>query len=271
MIGGGMSHRMMGRRISADIPTPENGVCTVYPIPIPVTSGLLHYSSPFNWCDQYDDLAGTTPLPTSTLVQWRNSADISSSGNPQVPYLEADSRRVRYEDLGSGDVQWRPGGLGGTVTTSQINGIRAGVNAQTIIVLAKSPDAITVSNGAIGGHGAISGARARFQIRATVEDLTYNDGSFFGSTLFPNLGTYQVFSVRFGPNINLGLDKNYEVVKPTPVTPPPNSDFTLWSASSEFNILWNGRGRDVAIYDRVLSDSELETMIDYMKAKWNLI
>ena len=58
---------MLGRVGSSTpvIPTPEAGVCTVYPIAIPVTTDLIHYSSPFNSCLR--NVTGVLPFEPFSL------------------------------------------------------------------------------------------------------------------------------------------------------------------------------------------------------------
>lgn len=256
----GIGHRGFMGRNKGVIPVPQAGVCTVYPIPIPVTSGLIHYSSPFNWCDQYDDLAGTNPIsPPFNL--WNNSKDISSNMNPQLGG-GGGARPMRYFDDGLGDVYWVGGGFSGSIRYSTVDvNWRLNTDVKTVIMLAKADDITSNVNTRLGFH--YTGGVMQFN----GSRLGLNTAGYMTNVLATS-GVYHVLSCRTNNNCTMGVDKDYELVSASAPT-ISNTDFNLWSPNGA-NGGWGGDCRDVAIFDRAINDAELDTMVDYMKTKWNL-
>ena len=259
-----MSHRRMLGRVGSStpvIPTPEAGVCTVYPIAIPVTTDLIHYSSPFNSCDikQLNDGTSDITISGNRAAYWE---DISGSGNELISNdtIPGNARGAVYIDNGSGDVYCED--KSSPLTDMSPNkSWRINTDVKTIIILARSEDVTNNVNSRIGFH--FPNGVVRFNSSL----LEYNGAGSSSLTIGSN--TWFVLSVRVDNNVVLGIDKSYEEV--TSSTPPvSNTDFTIWKGRSSGSGRWDGDIRDIAIYSESLSDADLDSMVDYMKNKWNL-
>jgi hypothetical protein len=253
-----MNRRMLGKGGTL---TPEAGVCTPYSTAIPVTSGLVSYTSVFNSCNNFQSFNGTSPI-TATTELVRNSADISGSSNPMVNVSDSVNA-ANYIDNGSGDVYWERHSGTGFRAWSPTPAWRFGTDVSTAIILCNADDVTSSVLTRIGFHNSC-------MLRYVGGNLScLNGGVNRTSTITGVNNTWVVLSLRTSSNIVVGQDKVYENVL-TSFT-APTGDFSVFAAvTSPTAANWDGRIRDIALYSGSLSNTDTDTMVDYMKAKWGL-
>jgi hypothetical protein len=247
------------------IPTPEAGVCTPYPIAIPITTDLIHYSSVFNSCDNFKVNDGTGVI-TATNDTNSYSNDLSSNSNPiyNDSSIPSTTRHALYTDNGGGDVYWRYSASGGTFTRWTVNTAwRFNSTVKTVMILLKTADVSSNLTTRIGFH------YINFQARINGGKLSIFDGvNRDSASLTPVNNTWFVWTTRTNNNCVLSLDKTHQSVKATAPN-VSNSSFNIWTPNG-INGQWIGDMREIAIYSESLSDADVDTMVDYMKDKWLL-
>ena len=263
-----MRRRLLGQVAGGApvIPTPEAGVCTVYPIPIPVTSGLISYVSAFNSCDQFQ--VNDRSLSISADGDYCSYVDdISGIGNDwrNRSSIPSSTRGAIYNDNGGGDVFWSTDiASAKTSWQSDINW-RLNSDVKTILILCQADsNALNIAQ-RMGPH--YSSFRGYARTNAGKLEF-FQDGIMTSSLITAN--TWFVMSIRVNNNVVLGVDKTYEEVS---ASAPSNtsSDFTLWAVNTNAGSgYWEGKMREIAIYSGNLSDTDTDTMVDYMKDKWGL-
>lgn len=255
-----MNRRMLAKGASGST-TPEAGVCTPYPTAIPVTSGLVSYTSVFNSCNNFQSFNGTSPI-TATTDLVRNSADISGSSNPMLNISDSFAA-AEYIDNGSGDVYWERYNNTSFRAWSPTPAWRFGADVSTAIILCNADNVTSNTLTRIGFHNDC-------QFRYVGSNLSvFNGGANRTSTLTGVNNTWVVLSLRTSSNIVVGQDKVYQNVR-TAFT-APTGDFSVFAATTSATAAnWGGRIRDIALYSGSLSDTDTDTMVDYMKAKWGL-
>jgi hypothetical protein len=244
-----------------EIPTPEAGVCTVYPVAIPVSSDILGYYSVFNSCDNFKLNDGTGVI-TADNDAYAYTNDLSGNSNDlaAIGTVPSSARGAFYQDDGGGNVFWKNFNDDLGVTGFRANPAwRLNTDVKTVIFLVRS-SALNTSQ-RLGFH----------YLNGMLRFTNSRQLQLFGSgnmTFSASVNTWMVVSCRCDGNVLLGIDKTYEEVLATPPS-IANSDFTLWSPDG-VNFSWIGDMREIAIYSESLSDAQMDTMVDYMKDKWGL-
>ena len=257
-----MLRRMLGKGGTVVVPIPEAGVCTPYPIPIPITSGLLSYVSVFNSCDNFklNDATGAITADGDTCAY---NVDISLNNN-NAKTLGASGTAIKapkYVDNGAGDVYWRTENPSAAPNMTINPSWRINTDYKTSIFLVRCSDVTDNVSTRIGLHGA--SFILRFSATGFLE--VFNSG-ISTSSLAGVDNEWFVMSCRTNNDIVLGYDKSYDNIKGSVSTISANFEF--WSERSFFG--WLNDMREVAVYSGALSDTDLDTMVDYMKTKWGL-
>jgi hypothetical protein len=243
------------------IPTPEVGVCTPYPIAVPVTTDLIGYYSCFNSCDSYTDISETTTVSVSG-DSVRSTTDLSSSGNAATNLLNTE-QAADIIDNGLGDVYWKNNTGSSVRAWSPDVSWRMNTDVKTIMYLCWSDNVALNTTTRIGINN-------NFQLRFNGGNLSVSNGGNQDSSLAGTSNQWMVISCRTDDNIVLGMDKSYEEVSAI-VPSAPTGDFSIWARRMTAEAArWNGRIREIAIFSESLSDSNVDTMTDYMKDKWGL-
>jgi hypothetical protein len=241
-------------------------VCTPYPIAIPVTSGLLSYTSPFNSCNIFQLNDGTGGNITADGQPCAYLEDLSGSSRPMFASATPPSsaRSGIYTDDGSGDVYMRNTFMSYDIDTSW----RINNQLKTLIILLSADDITSNATTRLFGHYVTFSNT--YHVRFNSSNLALNINNTNYNTSFTGTsGVWYVVSIRANNNTILGLDKSYdEVLTTTPSV--PNVPGRIGSTDNNALRSLQGNMRDVAAYDRSISDAEMDLMVDYMRNKWNL-
>jgi hypothetical protein len=248
--------------VGGGIPSP--GTCTPYSVPIPVTTDLLSYVSPYNSCDQFNTGARTGALSANgDPVGYVD--DISGLGNDVSVIGVGSAAAAEYVDNGDGDVYWASTILGSRTLWYYTNSSTWRLNNQvkTIMFLGRKSTYASQSDSSFGYHWINGG----WQVRNSGGPISlFADGTQRISSLSPTVDTWHVFTVRCNDNVVLSLDTSHEQVYAT--TPNiADVDLSLFGSGPRF---WVGDVRDITAYSSSLSDTDVDTMVAYMKTKWGL-
>ena len=239
--------------------------CVVYPIAIPVTTGLLSHVSMYNICDIFTLNDETLPLrcvlPTPEDSKCAYFKDLSGNGNDVFDFSTPPSavRSFRYktsagifgDSLASANI--RPG-------FRVVNSWRWNNQVKTIIFLCQ------VDNVASGLNTRFQ--QGQFTIRFNSSNLSVSDGAVRNSALAGTSNTWHIVSCRTNNNIVLGLDKSYQNVKATAPT-VANVDFQPFSTGNPAN-RFTGKFREMIIFSGSLTDAQVDDISDWLTLKWGL-